>query len=124
MALQLFRTSYFIVLLWVADLLFSSSVPLLTLFVHCFPNQSREVFPELQGHLARRRCDRLTSMISPNLNSLTGGLSGNSKLVAGYYQGFKIEVRNKYKYEKTYFAAITSCTITRAQSRRMTTFIF
>ena len=50
-----------------------------------FSNQSREVFPELQGHLARRRCDRLTSMISPNLNSLTGGLSGNSKLVAGYY---------------------------------------
>ena len=69
-ALQLFKTSYLIGPLWVADFLFSGS---------------REVFPELQGHLARRRCDRLTSTISPNLNRLTGGLSGNGELVAGYY---------------------------------------
>ena len=48
-ALQLFRTSYLTGSLLVAALLLSGLVSLLTLFVHCFPNQSRAVLRELQG---------------------------------------------------------------------------
>ena len=51
-ALHLFRTFHLIGALWVAALLFSGLVPLLILhaLVHCFPSQSCEVSPELQGH--------------------------------------------------------------------------
>ena len=50
-ALHLFRTFHLIGPPWVAALLLSGLVPFLTLhaFVHCFPNQSCEVTPELQG---------------------------------------------------------------------------
>ena len=49
-ALQLFKTSIVIQLdPHVAALLFSGSLPLLTLLVNCFPDQSRGVFQELKG---------------------------------------------------------------------------
>ena len=49
--LQLFRTPNLIGPLWVVALQIFGQVPLLTLFVHCFPNQSHKVFQEMQGHL-------------------------------------------------------------------------
>ena len=36
-----------------SQLCFSGWVPLLTLFVHCFLNQSRDIFQELQGRQYR-----------------------------------------------------------------------
>ena len=53
-ALQLFRTPNLIGPLWVETLLFSGSVSLISLFVYCFPNQSHEVFRELQGRSSRK----------------------------------------------------------------------
>ena len=49
--LQLFRTFNLNGPLWVIALQVFGLVPLLTLFVHCFPNQSHKVFQEMQGHL-------------------------------------------------------------------------